>query len=141
MDMKLGTLRHHITYLEKNALITSSMEANLKVYFASKRLSPRDKKISHLMQQKRFRDIILTTIINPGLTHKEISMKLGLKPSTLSKYIKVLEERDAITHIQNEKERRYHIVDREATINLLITYKRSFWDPFVDSVLELYFEG
>ncbi len=141
LAMKMGTLRHNADYLVKKGLISSSMEGNLKVYFASKVLTSRDKKITSILQQKRFRDIILTTIIHPGLTHKDIARRLKLKPSTLSKYIGILEERNAIYHEKMEKERHYFITDKERTMNLLIIYKKSFWDPFVDNVLEIYFES
>jgi len=140
LGMKMGTLRHHVDRLEKQGILSSRREGNLKIYFIAGKLGPRDKNISPLLQQKRFRDIILNTIIHPGLTHKEIAKKLSLKPPTLSKYVKILEQRNIIYHERFEKERRYYITDEEGTMRLLLTYRRSFWDSFVDAVLEMYFE-
>jgi len=140
LGMKMGTLRHHVDYLEKQGILSSKKEGNLKIYFIAGKLSAGDRNISPLLQQKRFRDIILITIIHPGLTHKEIAKRLGLKPSTLSKYVKILEKRNIIYHERFEKERRYHIIDEKGTMRLLLTYRKSFWDAFVDAVLEIYFE-
>ena len=140
LDCSLSTLRYHLDFLEQKGLIVSSKERNLKVYFAAGELGSKDKKISPLLQQKRFRDIILVILLNPGLTHENISEKLSLKPSTLSKYIKILEERQIIEHERVGREKRYHALNEKLIIKLLLLYRRSFWDSSVDHVLEIYFE-
>ena len=118
----------------------SKDDRNLKIYFVVGKLGIKDRNISPLLQQKRFRDIILIIIINPGLTHSEISNNLSIKPSTLSKYFNVLENRSIISHEKIGREKRYYIIDEKRIMELLLTYKKSFWDSFVDNVLEIYFE-
>ena len=140
LDINLGTLRHHLKHLEKERMISSRMEENRKLYFVAGKMGASHKTISSLLQQKRFRDIILTTITTPGLTHKEIAGKLSLKPSTLSKYIKVLEERGIVRHERQERERHYFVVDEKEIMKLLLAYKPSFLDSFVDTMLHIYFE-
>ena len=140
LNINLSTLRHHLNYLENKELIVSKDDRNLKIYFIVGKLGPKDKNISPLLRQKRFRDIILIIIINPGLSHSKISNKLSIKPSTLSKYINILETRKMIYHEKIGREKRYHIIDEKRIIELLLTYKKSFWDSFVDNVLEIYFE-
>jgi len=140
LDINLGTLRHHLRHLEKERVISSRTEKNLKIYFVAGKLGASHKTISSLLQQKRFRDIILTTITTPGLTHREIADKLSLKPSTLSKYIKVLEERGIVYHERLERERHYYVVDEKEVMKLLLAYKPSFLDSFVDTMLHIYFE-
>lgn len=140
LGMHLSTLRYHLNYLEKKGLITSKKEKNLKIYFASGKLGRDDRNAAPLLQQKRFRDIILIIVINPGLTHSEISEKLSTKPSTLSKYINVLEERNIIYHRRSGREKHYYVADEKTIMKLLLVYKKSFWDSFVDNVLEIYFE-
>lgn len=140
LDINLGTLRHHLRYLEKERVISSRTEKNLKIYFVAGKLGASHKTISSLLQQKRFRDIILTIITTPGLSHKEIADKLSLKPPTLSKYIKVLEERDIVYHERSERERHYFAADEKEIMKLLLAYKPSFLDSFVDTMLHIYFE-
>ena len=63
-----------------------------------------------------------------------------MNPSTTSKYINILEEREVVSHKKIGREKRYHIDNEESVIKLLLSYKKSFWDSFVDNVLELYLE-
>jgi predicted transcriptional regulator len=140
LNMHLSTLRYHIDYLEKRELIESRKENNTRVYFAAGRLDALDKSMAPLLRQKRFRDVVLLIAYDPGLTHSEISARLSLKPSTLSKYLAVLEERGMVSHEQAGREKRYQIVEERKVVEFLLRYKKSFWDPFVDNVLEIYFE-
>lgn len=140
LNMHLSTLRYHIHYLEKRELVVSKKEKNLRIYFIAGKVSDMDKNIVPLLQQKRFRDIVLTIIITPRLTHAEISDKLAIKPPTLSKYISVLEDRGIIYHEKIGREKRYCVSDEKSIMELLLTYKKSFWDSLVDNVLEIYFE-
>jgi len=141
LNIPLGTLRYHLSYLEKKELIISKKEKNLKVYFVSGKLSIKDKNIAPLLQQKRFRDIILVIITYPGLTASEISNKLSIKPSTTSKYLNILENRGVINTKKVGREKHYYIIDEKRIMELLLTYKKSFWDLFVDNILEIYFEN
>ena len=62
LKVNLSTLRYHLNYLENKELIVSKNENNLKIYFIVGKLGIKDKNISPLLQQKRFRDIILIII-------------------------------------------------------------------------------
>lgn len=135
-----STLRYHLDLLEKKGLIISKKEKNIKIFFVADRLSSRDKDITQLLQQKRFRDIILLIIISDELTHTDICSQLSIKPPTLSKYINILEKRGVIGHKRTGREKRYHVNDEKKVMELLLAYKRSFWDSFVENVLEIYFE-
>jgi predicted transcriptional regulator len=138
INIHLSTLRYHIDYLETKGLITSQKENNLKIYFASGKLNPLEKKLTPLLQQKRFRDIILVIIGSHEPTSSEIAEELSMNPSTTSKYISILEERKIVSHEKIGREKRYHIDNEESVVKLLLIYKKSFWDSFVDNVLELY---
>jgi predicted transcriptional regulator len=140
LDMYYSTLRYHLDYLEEKELIVSQMENNFKIYFASGKLSIKEKNLTTLLQQKRFRDIILVVIDNAGSTSSQIADRLSVRPSTLSKYMNLLEYRGVLYHEKVGREKRYYINDEKSVIQLLITYKKSFWDSFVDNVLVLYLE-
>ncbi len=43
-----------------------------------------------------------------------------------------------MSHEKDGREKKYHINDEKSIVKLLLTYKKSFWDPFVDNVLEIY---
>jgi len=140
LDMYYSTLRYHLDYLEGKGLIVSQLENNLKIYFASGKLSIKEKKLTSLLQQKRFRDIILVMIDDPGPTSSQIADRLSMKPTTISKYMNILEDRGVLYHEKTGREKRYFINDEKSVIELLMTYKKSFLDSFVDNVLVLYLE-
>ena len=140
LDISLSTLRYHIGFLEKKDLIVGRREKNLKVYFTVGRIGGADKNVASLLQQKRFRDIVLTILINPGDTHADLSDRLDLKPPTLSKYMKVLEKRGIVDVVREGRCKKYTLVDEKTVTELLLRYRKSFWDSFVDNVLEIYFE-
>jgi predicted transcriptional regulator len=140
VNIHLSTLRYHLDYLESNGLITCQKEDNLKLYFVSGKLNPHEKKLTPLLQQKRFRDIVMVIMDSHELTSSQIAEKLSMNPSTASKYINILEKRDMISHKKIGREKIYRLNDEESIVKLLLMYKKSLWDSFVDNVLELYLE-
>ncbi len=140
INIHLSTLRYHLDYLEMKGLITCQKEENLKLYFVSGKLSPHEKKLTPLLQQKRFRDIIITIIESPDIISSQIAEKLSINSSTVSKYLNILEQKEIISHKKIGREKRYNINDEESVVKLLLTYRKSSWDSFVDNVLELYLE-
>ncbi len=140
IGMHLSTLRYHVDYLEGAGIIVSEDQGNLRVYFVAGRLSLKGKSIAPLLQQKRFRDLILDIMAHRDSTHSEIAERMGLRPSTLSKYLKVLVDRGVVTNSRVGRVSRLRVASEREVVELLITYRRSFWDGFVDNALELYFE-
>ncbi len=140
LDMKMGTLRHHLRQLEKMRKIISRREKNLKIFFVAGKLDTEDRIISPLLQQKRFRDIMLVLLNKPNATQTTIARELSLKTSTLSNYMRVLVDRGIVTYQKVENEKRCHLVDERKIIRLLKAYRWSFWDSFVDNALTMYYE-
>jgi signal transduction histidine kinase/DNA-binding response OmpR family regulator len=123
LNIRLSTLRYHLNYLEKNGSIVSQKQDNLKVYFPSGKLRSHMRTMMPLLQQKRFRDIILILIDSPGLTFSQIAERISTSPSTASKYIKTLEDQKLLVHDQLGREKRYRVNDERNVIELLRTYK------------------
>lgn len=140
LGIHLSTLRYHVTLLEKKELIVGKKADNLRVYFAADRSTTVDKNITSILQQKRFRDLLLLLLVRPGLTHSEVCRGLSVKPPTLSKYIDILEKRGVVRSMKDGRGRKYYVNDEKRVMELLLNYKRSFWDPFVDNVLDIYFD-
>jgi len=140
LNIYLSTLRYHLDYLEEKKLITSQKENNLKLYFASGKLNSKEKKLTPLLRQKRFRDIVLVILGSPGSTSSQIADRLSMHHSTVSKYVNILEDQEILSHEKAGREKMYRIDDENSIVELLMTYKKSFWDPFVDNVLDIYLE-
>ncbi len=136
----LGTVRYHLDFLEGKGVVVARRDANLKTYFIDGKLPSEDRRITPLLRQKRFRDIVLALIITPGATHSQVCDELDIKPPTLTKYMGLLEERGLVASQREGREKRYTVQDEGRIIRLLLAYRESFWDRYVDSALEIYFE-
>jgi signal transduction histidine kinase/DNA-binding response OmpR family regulator len=123
LDVRLGTLRYHLDYLEKKGLIVSQKQNNLKMYFVSGKLKPQEKTLTQLLQQKHFRDIILALIESPDLTFSQIAGKVSMSPSATSKYINILRDKEILSYKKFGREKKYHINDEKSIVELLKTYK------------------
>ena len=51
------------------------------------------------------------------------------------------EERDVLKKERTGRKKVLCVTDERRIIEMLLTYRRSFGDSFVDNVLEIYFEG
>ena len=140
LNISLSTLRYQIRFLEKKGILTGKKERNFKVFFAADRMGSEDRTLASLMQQKRFRDIVLTILNDSGATHSEISVLLRLKPPALSKYLRVLIDREIVIPVKEGRKKRFYLADEKRVLRVLLTYRKSFWDPFVDMALETYYE-
>ncbi len=132
LKISLSTLRYHLDQLEKNGLIVSQKQYNLKIYFVSGKLKPEERALTQLLQQKRFRDIILILVESPGSTFSQIAQRLSMSHSTASKYINILEDRKILSHEKVGRKKRYRINDEKSVIELLKTYKKFMTDMSFD---------
>jgi len=125
LDMNLSTLRYHTNRLEKEGLIVSQRQNNLKFYYASGKLKPHEKNLTRLLQQEHFRNIILLLIDSPGSTFSQIADSLSMSPSSVSKYVNILEDQKILSHERLGRQKKYYISDKRGIVELLKTY-RSF---------------
>lgn len=123
LNVRLGTLRYHLDYLEKNGSIVSQKQNNLKMYFVSGKLKPQEKTLTQLLQQKHFRDIIFALIESPDLTFSQIVDRVSMSPSATSKYINILRDKEILSYKKFGREKKYRINDEKSIIELLKTYK------------------
>lgn len=123
LNVRLGTLRYHLDYLEKNGSIVSQKQNNLKIYFVSGKLKPQEKTLTQLLQQKHFRDIIFALIESPDLTFSQIVDRVSMSPSATSKYINILRDKEILSYKKFGREKKYRINDEKSIIELLKTYK------------------
>jgi len=128
LDIRLSTLRYHLNYLEKMQSIVCQRQNNLKVYFPSGKLKPQEKILVPLLQQQRYREIILILINSPGLTSSQIAERLTICSSTASKYINSLEERKILFCRKIGRKKKYYINDEKSVVGLLRTYKNFMSD-------------
>jgi hypothetical protein len=57
-----------------------------------------------------------------------------------SLYMNVLNDRGIVKYKKSGREKHYYVEDEQKIMRLILTYRKSFWDTFVENVLETYFE-
>jgi CheY-like chemotaxis protein/nitrogen-specific signal transduction histidine kinase len=128
LDIRLSTLRYHLDYLEKKQSFVCQRQNNRKVYFLSGKLKPQEKILVPLLQQQRYREIILILINSPGLNSSQIAERLAVCCSTASKYINALEDRKILFCKKIGRKKKYYINDEKSIVGLLSTYKNFMAD-------------
>jgi len=133
-----GSASYHIHYLIRHNLVKEEKKGNRAAYFP---IWPRSEnsKLLALLRQKSVRGIILFILENNNCEHGEIADFAKISPSTVTWHLKKLEDENVIISSKQGRTKKYSlIIDREEIINLLITYKESFFDSLVDNIVEMW---
>ena len=136
--MSHGIVTYHLSYLSKHNLIKEEKDGNYVRYYPVS-IDVEDEKLLALLRQRSVRNILLFIVTNEGCSHQEISTGVNLSPSTTSWHLKKLIDNGFVITDKKIKGNAYSInVPKERIMNLLITYRESFVDSFVDGILELW---
>lgn len=148
-NMPFTTLRYHINYLIKRNLIESRKEGRFVRFYVTENIGRNNKDLLNLLRQKTIRKIILILFLHiPTLT--ELSRYLEYytnkgngkepgfcrSPPCIYSNLKKLIDADVIERVNIENEIRYIIKNIEEVSDLLITYKKSFFDKQIDPIME-----
>ena len=86
LELSNGILAHHLKTLEREGLVQSMRDGMYRRFFpANAKLPPEDE--GHLNIQRRILSVIRQ---NPGISQKEISMKVGVSGPTVNYHVSVL---------------------------------------------------
>jgi len=140
LNIPLSTLNYHLKYLKKRNLLSSSLDGLYTRYYVVGEIGSEDRKVIGVLRQKVPRKIVLFLLLNSRCNHRDIYNHVGVAPSTASFHLNKLAEFDVITRMQTGRETVYHIKNPEHISDLLITYKKSFFDSAVDSFVDTWFE-
>ena len=133
-----GLVQYHLNYLARQGLIKVEREGNNLRYFP-KDFKLENKKIMGFLRQKSIRDILLFILTHENCNHEQIVKFVKLAPSTVSWHLKKLEQENIIGFIKEGRKTFYNLlIDKDEVVNLLITYKESFFDTIVDNVVAMW---
>ncbi len=131
-----GVTRYHLHYLIRHKLIKQESKGNSVVYFPIEFKSENSKLLS-LLRQNSLRRIILFILTNNNCEHSQIVNFTKLSPSTVTWHLKKLEMEKIITSSKLGRNKNYKLlVNNDEVVNLLITYRESFFDSLVDNIIE-----
>jgi predicted transcriptional regulator len=132
-----GTAKHHLDYLKKQGLIKMEKTGNNSRYFP-RGFNADNENIMGYLRQKSMRKIILEVFTNPGCIHEDIVKKVNLAPSTVSWHLKKLIDSNIIKSTKVGRKTQFKIlIDKKIILNLLITYRESFFDKIVDNIIDM----
>ncbi|MBI5355054.1 MAG: winged helix-turn-helix transcriptional regulator [Candidatus Aenigmarchaeota archaeon] len=137
LSLPLGVVQYHIKFLEDIDAIKAEREAGYVRFFPSGMGRKERTALSALRNRSR-RRILLHLLASPGATHEELTLKIGLSPSTVSWHLKKLEESGIITLDNESKNTAYRINDRDVIIRMVIAYRESFFDKLIENFVSMW---
>lgn len=139
--LALGTLRHHLRYLQEHRLVDAVDDKNVVRYFASDDAEPADRRVVGALRQEALRRVVLFLLHEGGAAdHKTLLAALGAPPSTIATYLAELTRRGVVDRRSLGRESRYEMREPERVIRLLHTYRASFLDALVDHLLDVVYQ-
>jgi predicted transcriptional regulator len=136
--LSTGSVKYHLDYLTRNGLITIQKDGGNIRYFPIS-FNTGNKRLLGLLRQNSIRKVLLFMLSNHDINHEQIVDHVKLSPSTVSWHLKKLEEGGIIKSARKGRKTFYGLaIDRKEIMNLLITYKESFFDSMVDNAIEMW---
>jgi len=129
------TLRHHLDKLERAELISVQKDGGETRYFPRERVSERMRKVFPLLRKEVPRGIVLLLLMKPECTPSEMASMFTLSPSTISYYLKKLQERSIISCEPRGRNMHYCVVDEDELVGFFVVYRKTFSDELLDRML------
>ncbi len=147
LDLSMGSLEYHINILQRNELIYGKKEGGFTRYFVKGKLGSEDKDLAGMMQNDKLRKMLFTLVLNPGLTHKDLTETLAWPKATISFYLKkllskgIIEEREISKTDKPRTSGRsgigLYVTRPDRVIHLVTIYKTGFFDELANRILDL----
>ena len=135
LEMPTGQLQYHLQFLEKRGLLEVKRDGRFTRYYPSLTIDRRDKPVLALLRQETPRAIVLDLIEHGPSRLTACSERLSLAPSTLSFHLTKLAKVEVVIKPSRGV---YAVRDRDAVLDVLVTYKASFLDSAVDRIVGLF---
>ena len=100
-----------------------------------------------MLQNDKLRKMLFTLVLNPGITHKDLTEKLDWPKSTTSFYLKKLLTKEIVEEREVQKTGKFLTSGKPATglfvvrpdrvIHLVTIYKAGFFDELANRILDL----
>lgn len=132
-----GNLSYHLEHLVKAGLLEPVRDGKYLRYYVPKEASVEQKGILKLVRLKTDRHILLILLQNGVSTNEQLSEILHLSPSTISWHLKKLVNADILNASAVGRKTIYSIKDSDFVSKILIKYKESFLDTFVDRFVDM----
>ena len=140
VDMPTGLLKFHLDALERSGELTSQKDRYYRRYFPGGTLTGQERLLLACLRQSNPRLIVVRLMEMGEAPHKRLMEATGLKASTLSFYLKDMEDKGVVVKERRGRVSVYRVVDRDVILRVLRSYRPSFLDVLVDRFLQTWFE-
>ncbi|MGD9962724.1 MAG: winged helix-turn-helix transcriptional regulator [Thermoplasmata archaeon] len=140
-SLPIGVLEYNLNCLVDRALLSVDKEESFSRYFPCGQITAEKQRILSSLRQEIPRGIILYVMRHPSATHGEILSNFTISGGTLSYHIKKLVLRGVLRLEKVGRESRLTVIDPDKVADLLIIYRRTFFDRLVDDFVAAYVEN
>ncbi|MDH3365178.1 MAG: winged helix-turn-helix transcriptional regulator [Thermoplasmata archaeon] len=138
--LPIGVLEYHLNYLVQKELLTLEKAENFSRYYPGGQLSKDKQRILSVLRQEIPRGVVLYLLRNPGSTHTELLNSFTISGGTLSYHVKKLTTKGVVSAEKRGRESYLRVMNPDMVADLLIVYRRTFFDKLVDEFVARYTE-
>ena len=132
-----GTLAHHLRALEENGRIRVQRDDNLgRTRYYALDVTESESNIIGFLRSDTVRKMVLLMLDNEHCTFSEFVDRTGKSPSTISWHLKRVVSA-GVVQIRESGYTLYCLADREAVMDVLSKYRRTFLDTAADNLTEI----
>ena len=138
-EIAVGSLQYHLDYLQKKHLVRIEKQGKFVRYYSirGKQLGE-DEKIMSLLRQNTIRRIVLFLLQNKQANNLSISNAVNLSASTVSWHLEKMLEEGLIEREKQGRESIFVLKEPDKVAQIVINYKESFLDQWVDNFVEMW---
>jgi predicted transcriptional regulator len=132
LSLKASGIRWHLEKLRRGGFVNKRNIRGAWLFYPTDMLTDEDIEILSLIQEQIIGNLLKQVIRKPGLCQKELSTNLDIKQTSITKYLKELENIALITYVVDGKFKRYYATDK---IIRMYSSKRRKTSVFKDNLL------
>jgi predicted transcriptional regulator len=129
-----GETVYHLDRLIEAGLLHRERTGHQDHYFAPT-VPLGDRRVLRLVRSESARHLLLTLLEHPASTVPALTEQTGLSAGRLSVHLGRLMESGVLRTGRDGRYRTFDLVDRDQVLRLLVTYRESFADSWVERVL------
>jgi predicted transcriptional regulator len=133
-SIPVTTLHYHLDYMVQRHLIEKKEDGRYNRYYPIQ-IEEIDKDALSLLRHSGIRKITLVALSERRVKYQSLIENLKIPSSTLSFYLKQMEEKMILRRERVGRETYFFLEDEDRIARLLLTYRESFLDRLVDKVV------
>lgn len=139
--LAIGSLQYHLDVLCKTRLVRAEKRGKFIRYFPLIGEPSREERDAlSLLREENVRKIALYLADRKRATNKQLARFSGLSPSTVSFHMSKLVSAGLVDKQRRGKKTYFTLTNPELVKDVIITYRKSFFDKLVDSFVETWQE-